>query len=135
MAQPLPVEEYPTSLQVAAVYAHALRSAGEVDSAIVVLQDAVSREGADSEAARRTMPAIFNNLGYYLRLKGDLEGAAGNYRRSLEEYGTSMRYSERQQVMVNLASTLRLMGDTVGATPTRSVDARTRRLDIAGVAR
>lgn len=103
------------SLKAATVYASVLRASGETDSATALVAEVVARaEALDPVPGDVVAPAL-NNLGYYRRLAGDLTGAEAAYRRALDEYGDWIPLSQRQTVMVNIATVLDRQGDTEGA--------------------
>jgi len=108
-------EAEPGTLRTATIYASTLWAVGELDSAIAVVRGVIEQGDALEDVPGEVMASALNNLGAYLRFKDDFAGAEESYRRALDEFGDWITLSDRQTVLVNLASTLNLQGDTAGA--------------------
>ncbi|MDH5759049.1 MAG: serine/threonine-protein kinase [Gemmatimonadota bacterium] len=103
------------TLQASSEHARILRAGGEVDSAVALSRGIlVHIEDGDEEGAPLAA-TVLNNLGYYLKLQGDLAGAEESYRRVLSDYDRWVPPSEHAQVLGNLTNVLNAQGDSAGA--------------------
>jgi len=107
-------------------YAQILYRIGEADSAVSLLRDVVAIGETADHPAGDLIAGALNNLGTYLRRRGDFAGAAASYRRALDDYGDWIALDNRHMLRANLATALRFQGDSLGA-----VAVLTERLDRA----